>query len=103
MDRITGSARSHDGAVAVEVLPGGALSSITLTPAATGLGARGLADAVLAAVAEATALANQRTRAALRAGLAGVGDRELSALGLDTPDELVERVEATTPERWNVQ
>lgn len=52
---ITGSWRAS--CVAVEVFPGGALASITLTPQAIRLGANGLAAAILSAVSEATAVA----------------------------------------------
>jgi DNA-binding protein YbaB len=100
MDKITGGARAQGGAVSVEVLPGGALASLVLTRPALKLGPRGLADAILAAVAEATAVANQRTRHALRAELAGMNEHELATLGLDSPDSLTERAESTTPESW---
>ncbi len=57
-------------------------------------GTRELAASVLGAVAEATALANQRTKHAL-------GDA-LTVLGCDSDAELVELVEATTPQSWRV-
>jgi hypothetical protein len=94
MTEITGDARAHRGAIAVEVFPGGALSSITLSDRALGLGARELAASILDTVAEATALANERTKHALRDALTG--------LGLDSEPALVERVEATTPETWRL-
>jgi DNA-binding protein YbaB len=94
MNEITGSAAAQRGAIAVEVFPGGALSSITLTDRALSLGARLLAASILNTVAEATAQANQRTKHALRDALSG--------LGLDADPVLVERVEATTPETWRV-
>ena len=94
MNEITGSAAVHRGAIAVEVFPGGALSRITLSDRALALGRRELSAGILDAVAEATALANQRTKHALRDALAG--------LGLDSDPVLIERVEATTPETWRV-
>jgi hypothetical protein len=94
MKEITGSVNAHRGAISVEVFPGGALSALTLTDRALALGPRLLAATILDAVAEATALANQRTKHALRDALTG--------LGLDSEADLVERVEATTPETWRV-
>jgi hypothetical protein len=94
MKEITGSVSAHRGAIAVDVFPGGALSSLTLTERALTLGPRLLAVTILDAVAEATAVANQRTKHALRDALAG--------LGLDSDPAMVERVEATTPETWRV-
>jgi DNA-binding protein YbaB len=98
MTEITGTARRPG--VAVEVFPGGALSEITLSARALDLGARHLAGSILDAVREATAQANQRTKNALGAALAGLGDRELEVLGLRQDDALTERVEATTPQTW---
>jgi DNA-binding protein YbaB len=89
---IVGTARK--GGVTVEVYPGGALSSITLSEHALTLGTRELAASVLGAVAEAAAQANQRTKHAL-------GDA-LTVLGYDSDAELVELVEATTPDSWRV-
>jgi hypothetical protein len=100
MTDITGTAHAHRGAVGVEVYPGGALAELTLSTPALALGPQALADSILGAVAEATALANQRTKHALRESLAGLGDRELAALGLDHGVALTERVEATTPQSW---
>jgi hypothetical protein len=89
---IVGTARK--AGIAVEVYPGGALSSITLTEHALAAGTRALALSILGAVTEATAVANQRTRHAL-------GD-VLTTLGFDADAELVELVEATTPDSWRV-
>jgi DNA-binding protein YbaB len=90
---ITGSARR--GGVAVEVHPGGALSSITVSERDLALGGRALAAAILAAVADATAVANQRTKHALHDAL--------SAVGLDSLDAgVVERAESTTPDTWRI-
>ena len=100
MTEITGAATIHSGAIHVEVAPGGALSSITLSDKATALGPDELATAVLAAVAEATAQANQRTKSALRDALVGMDHRDLAIFGLDQDETLTERVEATTPQTW---
>jgi hypothetical protein len=102
MTEITGEARAHGDAITVEVHPGGALSSITLSDKATALGARALAAGILGAVAEATALANQRTKHALRAALPALGERELAVLGLDSDAALTEQVETTTPRTWRL-
>jgi DNA-binding protein YbaB len=92
MTEIVGTARK--GGVTVEVYPGGTLSSITLSEHAIASGTGELAASVLGAVAEATALANQRTRHAL-------GDA-LTVLGYGSDAELVELVEATTPDSWRL-
>ncbi len=82
--------------VTVSVHPGGALSSLTLSPKALAqapaeLAAAVLAAAVLAAVATATDAADKRTRRAL----AAVG-ADLSVLAP------VEEPETTVPESWRV-
>ena len=61
---------------------------------------QGLSAAILAAVNDATAVANQRTKAALRDALDGLGEQELSTLGLTQENALTERAEATTPDSW---
>lgn len=91
-ERITGTA--HADGLAVEVLAGGALTTLTLSERALAAGPRALAARILDTVAEATALANQRTRHALGVALTG--------LGLDNAAELTERAEATTPRTWRV-
>src|SRR4051812_20970639 len=93
---ITGTARVHGDAVVVEVYPGGALAAIRLSHRAPALGARGLAAAIVAAVAEATAMANQRTRHAHGEAIAALHLDD--AAGLDPA--LTERTEATTPPTW---
>ncbi|HEY0452068.1 YbaB/EbfC family nucleoid-associated protein [Actinophytocola sp.] len=95
---ITGSAGS--GGLRVEVYPGGALSSLALDRRAMAQGSRALAAGILAAVAEATAVANQRTKAALHEALDGLGEDELTLLGLNQEATLTERAEATTPDSW---
>jgi hypothetical protein len=89
---ITGAVRV--AGVRVEVLPGGALSAISLSDRAIGNCPRTLAMTILDAIAEATALANQRTRHALGVALTG--------LGLDCDAAITERVEATTPQTWRL-
>ena len=89
---ITGTARTRG--VAVEVHPGGALSSITLSDRALTLGPRDLAATIVDAIAEATAQANRRTENALNVAL--------TVLGFDTDAVLVERVESTTPQSWRL-
>lgn len=90
MSEITGTARARG--ITVEVHPGGALSSLTLSPAALALGTRELAASIVDTVAAATAAANQRTTHAL-----GVA---LSVLGLESDRTAVERAESTTPQTW---
>jgi hypothetical protein len=97
---ITGSAT--DRGIRVEVYPGGALSALSLDRRSMALGSRALSAAVLAAVDEATAVANQRTKAALREALDGLGEDELTLLGLHQDVALTERAEATTPDSWRM-
>jgi DNA-binding protein YbaB len=98
MTEITGAATT--GGIRVEVYPGGALSSLSLDRRAMALGSGGLSAAILAAVDEATAVANQRTKAALREALDGLGEHELTLLGLNQDKALTERAESTTPDSW---
>ncbi len=77
--------------VTVSVHPGGALSSLTLSPKALAQAPAELAAAVLAAVATATEAADKRTRQALAAAGA-----DLSVLAP------VEEPETTVPETWRV-
>lgn len=100
MSETTGTAEGCGGGVRVEVYPGGALSSLSLDRRALALGSGDLAAGILAAVNEATAVANQRTKAALRDALDGLGEQELALLGLDQDVALTERVESTTPDTW---
>jgi type VI protein secretion system component VasA len=95
---ITGSAA--DRGIRVEVYPGGALSSLSLDRRAMTLGSRELSAAILATVEQATAVANQRTKAALREALDGLGQNELTLLGLNQDGALTERAESTTPDSW---
>jgi DNA-binding protein YbaB len=86
--------------VSVEVHPGGALSALSLSPAALDLGAAVLAATVVETVASATAQANQRTKHALRTALDGL---DLSVLGLSHSAALTEQVESTVPDTWRAQ
>jgi DNA-binding protein YbaB len=98
VSEITG--HTADRGIRVEVYPGGALASLSLDRRAMSLGSQGLSAAILAAVNDATAVANQRTKAALRDALDGLGEQELSTLGLTQENALTERAEATTPDSW---
>jgi YbaB/EbfC DNA-binding family protein len=95
---ITGSAA--DRGIEVEVYPGGALSALSLDRRAMALGSSDLSTAILAAVDRATAVANQRTKAALRSALDGLGEDELTLLGLHQDGVATERAESTTPDSW---
>jgi DNA-binding protein YbaB len=98
MSEITG--RASAAGVTVEVHPGGAMSSLSLDGRALAQGPDRLAAAIVAAVAEATAVANQRTKNALRGALGDLGEAELAVLGLHQEADLTERAEATTPQSW---
>jgi type VI protein secretion system component VasA len=84
--------------VTTEVYPGGTLASLSLTARALALGPTLLATTILATVAEATAVANQRAKNALT----GLSEAEFAVLGLNQDQELIERAESTTPETWRV-
>jgi DNA-binding protein YbaB len=93
---MTGVARAADGSVRLTVAPGGALRALEIRPAALDLGARHLADTILALAKVATAQANQRAGQLL-------GDLptvSLAALGCTVDPALVERVESTMPDTW---
>ncbi|OLF16836.1 hypothetical protein [Actinophytocola xanthii] len=98
MSAITGCASA--AGITVEVHPGGTMSSLSLEARALTLGPDRLAAAIVTAVAEATAVANQRTKNALREALTGLGEAELAALGLHQAADLTERAETTTPPTW---
>ncbi|GLY66469.1 YbaB/EbfC family nucleoid-associated protein [Amycolatopsis taiwanensis] len=96
---ITGNAR-RDG-VSVEVLPGGALRSLELSPDAVRGGGTALARNILALVREAAAEANQRAKSAV-ADLGGLREDELAGLGLTQEAGLTETAESTTPGTWRL-
>lgn len=95
---VTGNAR-RDG-VSVEVLPGGALRSLELTPDALRGGGAALSRTILTLVREAAAQANQRARSAAAEDLDGLRPDELAGLGLAQDASLTEVAESTTPETW---
>ncbi|MYW92663.1 YbaB/EbfC family DNA-binding protein [Amycolatopsis rubida] len=97
---ITGTAR-HAG-VTVEVAPGGAVRTLELTADALRAGGPRLAAAILHAVREAAAEANERARRAVEAELGDLGGAELSSLGLGSEKDLADRAEDTTPDTWRV-
>lgn len=97
---ITGSARG-DG-VSVEVLPGGALHSLELSPEAVRRGGAALTRTILALVHEAAAQANERAKSALADDLAGLHESDLAGLGLTQEAGLTESAERTTPGSWRV-
>lgn len=93
---ITGTARDHDDAIEVTVLPGGGLRDLRLTEQALRSGPAALADAVLAAVHVATIRANR----AARLVVAHESGADLDALGIvDDPaviaDERPTRIRTT--------
>lgn len=100
MTTISGSAQAHHGTISVSTFPGGALSELSLDEAALTLGPATLADTILELVREATAVANQRTKHALRDSLSGLRPEQIGALGLDQDDLLTERAESTIPDTW---
>lgn len=97
---ISGSAR-RDG-VSVEVLPGGALTSLELAPEALRGGGRALAGTILTLVREASAQAGERAKHAMPDELGGLGRAELTMLGLAQDGAATETAESTVPESWRV-
>ncbi|PPK69710.1 YbaB/EbfC family nucleoid-associated protein [Actinokineospora auranticolor] len=84
---ITGSATSADGAVAVEVRPGGLLSAVKLTPAALTSGSEALAAQITALAAKATRRAGGNMHAALAPVLGPSGEKHLASLGYEPIDD----------------
>jgi YbaB/EbfC DNA-binding family protein len=95
---VTGSARG-DG-VSVEVLPGGALHSLELTPEALRAGGAALSRTILALVRRSAAQANQRAKSAVADDVDGLRPEELAGLGLTQEESLTEAAERTTPDSW---
>lgn len=97
---ITGTAR-RDG-VFVEVLPGGALRSLQLTPAALRGGGAALARTILALVRQAATQANQRAKTAIAEDIRGLREDDLTRLGLGQHTPVSEDEDTLTPERWRI-
>ncbi|MGA6164666.1 YbaB/EbfC family DNA-binding protein [Amycolatopsis magusensis] len=91
---ITGTARDADAGITVEVAPGGSLQDLTFDQRSLRLSGERLAEAVLRLVESATARADQRVRHEF-----GLGEAELTALGIGGDTELAEH---TTPDTWRV-
>jgi DNA-binding protein YbaB len=97
---ISGSAR-RDG-VSVEVLPGGALTSLELAPEALRAGGHALAGTILTLVREASAQAGERAKHAMADELGGLDRSGLTKLGLAQDGSLAETAESTVPDSWRV-
>jgi hypothetical protein len=93
---LTAGAR-RDG-VSVEVAPGGALRSLSLTPEALRRGGAALARTILGLVDEAAAQAGERAKHAL----GELSADEFASLGLAHDEALTETAESTTPDTWRV-
>ncbi|MBM7770149.1 DNA-binding protein YbaB [Actinokineospora baliensis] len=81
---ITGQA--GDGAVGVEVRPGGQLSRVQLTPAALAGGAEQLAARIMALTEQATRRAGAAMHQALAPVLGPDGEKHLASLGYEPLD-----------------
>lgn len=97
---ISGSAR-RDG-VSVEVLPGGAIRALELTPEALRGGGRALAETILTLVREAGARAGERAKHAMAEELGGLGRTGLTMFGLVSDGASTETAESTVPDSWRV-
>ncbi|CRK59841.1 hypothetical protein [Alloactinosynnema sp. L-07] len=84
---VTGQAASGDGAVTVEVRPGGLLSSVTLTPAALSSGSEALAAQIMALAERATRRAGAAMHQTLAPVLGPEGEKHLTSLGYEPDDD----------------
>lgn len=84
---VTGQAVSGDGAITVEVRPGGLLSEVRLTPAALSSGSDALAAQIMALAERATRRAGANMHAALAPVLGPEGEKHLTSLGYEPDDE----------------
>ncbi|SDH59869.1 YbaB/EbfC DNA-binding family protein [Actinokineospora alba] len=84
---VTGQAASGDGAITVEVRPGGLLSEVKLTPAALSSGSDALAAQIMALAERATRRAGANMHAALAPVLGPEGEKHLTSLGYEPDDE----------------
>ncbi|EHR59822.1 YbaB/EbfC family nucleoid-associated protein [Saccharomonospora cyanea] len=85
---VSGKAESGDGAIQVEVAPGGLLTGVRLTHAALRSGTDALAQQILALAHTATRRAGDRMYRALSPVLGPDGDATLASLGYEPlPDD----------------
>ncbi|WP_436492230.1 YbaB/EbfC family nucleoid-associated protein [Actinokineospora sp. HUAS TT18] len=84
---VTGLASSGDGAVTVEVRPGGLLSEVKLTPAALSSGSEALAAQIMALAERATKRAGAAMYQTLAPVLGPEGEKHLTSLGYEPDDE----------------
>ncbi|SDD19364.1 YbaB/EbfC family nucleoid-associated protein [Actinokineospora iranica] len=84
---ITGKAMSGDGAISVEVRPGGLLSEVKLTPAALSSGSDALAAQIMALADRATRRAGASMYQTLAPVLGPAGEKHLTSLGYEPTDE----------------
>jgi DNA-binding protein YbaB len=83
MGTVAGKAKSGDGAIEVEVAPGGLLTGVRLTPAAFRSGTDALAEQIVALAHTATRRAGDRMYRALAPVLGPDGDAALASLGYE--------------------
>jgi DNA-binding protein YbaB len=84
---VTGQAASGDGAVTVEVRPGGLLSEVKLTPAALSSGSEALAAQIMALAERATKRAGAAMHQTLAPVLGPEGEKHLASLGYEPSDD----------------
>jgi DNA-binding protein YbaB len=84
---VTGQAASGDGAITVEVRPGGLLSEVRLTPAALSSGAEALAAQIMALAQRATRRAGANMHQTLAPILGPEGEKHLTSLGYEPDDD----------------
>lgn len=85
---VSGTAESADGAILVEVSPGGMLTNVRVSPAALRAGSDAIAQQILDLAERATRRAGDAMYRALAPVLGPDGDRQLASLGYEpVPDE----------------
>lgn len=84
---IRGRAASDDGAIGVEVGPGGLLTEVRLAPAALNSGAEVLAGRIMALAEQATRRAGGAMYEALAPVLGPSGEKHLASLGYEPLEE----------------
>ncbi|WP_158886464.1 YbaB/EbfC family nucleoid-associated protein [Amycolatopsis anabasis] len=83
MGRISGKAEAPDGAIRVEVNPGGMLTSVKLTPLALRSGAEAVAEQIMHLANRATRRAGDQMYHALAPVLGPSGEKHLRSLGYE--------------------
>ncbi|WP_157357316.1 YbaB/EbfC family nucleoid-associated protein [Amycolatopsis nigrescens] len=82
-DKVSGKAATPDGAISVEVNPGGMLTEVKLTPLALRSGSEAIAAEIMRLAQRATRRAGDRMYQTLAPVLGPNGDKHLKSLGYE--------------------